>query len=151
MDAIDRLQSWARGNDSDVAADLREVLPGLQRARVWKTRADQMEPAHRLHTLLHNGKDCWQHTDGETKRYYRLVAKLFVGELLAELEARRASVTTGGPNVAYNADGWQNGASSRPSTAPPEPQVVELPVSDDAHPYGNPHNCPCPNEAPPPQ
>jgi hypothetical protein len=49
----------------------------------------------------------------------------------AELAARRASVTTGGPGAAYNEYGWQNGPSSRPPTAPPEPEEVELPVSDE--------------------
>lgn len=47
-------------------------------------------------------------------------------ELRAELEIRRATVTTGGPAPALTQQ-WENGPSTRPPTAPPEPEVVQLP------------------------
>lgn len=64
-------------------------------------------------------QECPLHGDGVT-----FVAEVL--ELRAELEQRRASVTTGGPPPGIT-PGWTRGPSSRPSTAPPEPEEVELP------------------------
>lgn len=46
--------------------------------------------------------------------------------LRAELERYRATVTTGGPPAPFT-PGWQPGDSSRPPTAPPVDEVVQLP------------------------
>ena len=50
--------------------------------------------------------------------------------LRAELATYRERVTTGGPPPGFTED-WRNGASSRPSTAPPLPDEVELPGEEE--------------------
>lgn len=50
---------------------------------------DEPTPGHRLHTLLHNGKDCWAHADSETHRYYELVSERFTEQLAAEVREQR--------------------------------------------------------------
>lgn len=49
-----------------------------------------------------------------------------VRRLRDEVDRYRAHVTTGGPGVPFT-EQWENGPSSRPSTAPPEAVVVALP------------------------
>lgn len=79
-----------------------------------------VEPAHRLHTLLHNGKDCWVHTDGETKRYYRHVVETFLDPMskVEIVEAERCQACHG------------RGAIQHPSYYLPGEQFVEPPSED---------------------
>jgi hypothetical protein len=77
-------------------------------------------------------RECPLHGDGITfVGEYRALQNENI-ELRRELEARRASVTTGGLPAPFT-EGWERGDSSRPPTAPPEPEelVVALPVSDE--------------------
>lgn len=45
--------------------------------------------ARQLHTLLHNGKDCWEHADSETRLYYENVVGLFLRT--ADISAKPAA------------------------------------------------------------
>lgn len=70
--------------------------------------------------------------DSGVAYYWPTVAAVLAAEvqkLRKELERYRSTVTTGGPPPASTED-WRNGPSSRPSTAPPDPEVVQLPAVD---------------------
>lgn len=66
--------------------------------------------------------------------------------LLDELDRYRTNVTTGGPGVPFT-EQWENGPSSRPSTAPPEEVVVALPEGFGALRYGTCEDCGHPHPA----
>jgi len=74
-------------------------------------------------------QDCPLHGDGITFVGQHRALQSENIELRRELEARRATVTTGGPGVPFT-ETWENGPNSRPPTAPPEPVVVQLPTPD---------------------